>query len=317
MATKKQPIPAGSAFFIFSQTNRYKYAPPLLDVLWFLWIIFNSFHPFSPPLFQNSNILPLAVQSQLLRQRDPRVHHDILGYAGGRGSFTRLLPQKLGKRERERKGETIVPRINRFTIVFSLLVGFAEVRLFLHHCIHDRDLFKDDLLRFHYTRGCILPIGVQLARSSGRVLLSDLNVFQVRESLFLDRGANIYNYCLFSSSVSSSGAFSVVKVLRVLRVLRPLRAINRAKGLKVSFFSSCVYKKKKKRTNLDNSSIRSPDVDATRFREWSEEFFFLFFFGFRRPKSRFLKINAAIMCAYILCVSIFASQRKSIGQNGI
>lgn len=149
------------------------------------------------------------------------------------------------ERERERKGETIVPRINRFTIVFSLLVGFAEVRLFLHHCIHDRDLFKDDLLRFHYTRGCILPIGVQLARSSGRVLLSDLNVFQVRESLFLDRGDNIYNYCLFSSSVSSSGAFSVVKVLRVLRVLRPLRAINRAKGLKVSFFSSCVYKKEK------------------------------------------------------------------------
>jgi hypothetical protein len=30
-------------------------------------------------------------------------------------------------------------------------------------------------------------------------------------------------------------AISVVKILRVLRVLRPLRAINRAKGLKVSF----------------------------------------------------------------------------------
>lgn len=31
------------------------------------------------------------------------------------------------------------------------------------------------------------------------------------------------------------GAISVVKILRVLRVLRPLRAINRAKGLKVSW----------------------------------------------------------------------------------
>lgn len=63
------------------------------------------FHPLPPPPFQNSNILPLAVQSQLLRQRDPRVHHDILGYAGGRGSSTRLLPQKLGKRERKRGKE--------------------------------------------------------------------------------------------------------------------------------------------------------------------------------------------------------------------
>ena len=37
------------------------------------------------------------------------------------------------------------------------------------------------------------------------------------------------------SMVIKDRAMSVVKILRVLRVLRPLRAINRAKGLKVSF----------------------------------------------------------------------------------
>lgn len=43
---------------------------------------------------------------------------------------------------------------------------------------------------------------------------------------------------LTATSHSSNEAISVVKILRVLRVLRPLRAINRAKGLKVSY-SSC------------------------------------------------------------------------------
>ena len=37
------------------------------------------------------------------------------------------------------------------------------------------------------------------------------------------------------SMVIKDRAMSVVKILRVLRVLRPLRAINRAKGLKVSY----------------------------------------------------------------------------------
>lgn len=41
-----------------------------------------------------------------------------------------------------------------------------------------------------------------------------------------------------SDSFFRSSAISVVKILRVLRVLRPLRAINRAKGLKVSRFTS-------------------------------------------------------------------------------
>jgi Ion transport protein len=38
----------------------------------------------------------------------------------------------------------------------------------------------------------------------------------------------------------SNEAISVVKILRVLRVLRPLRAINRAKGLKVTFYINTV-----------------------------------------------------------------------------
>lgn len=33
----------------------------------------------------------------------------------------------------------------------------------------------------------------------------------------------------------NSKEISVVRILRVVRVLRPLRAINRAKGLKVSY----------------------------------------------------------------------------------
>lgn len=71
-------------------------------------------------------------------------------------------------------------RLNSTVTMLFVVVDFTEFWLFFHHGIYDRDLFKDDLVRFYYTRRCILPVGVQFARPFGRVLFSHLYVFQVR-----------------------------------------------------------------------------------------------------------------------------------------
>lgn len=71
-------------------------------------------------------------------------------------------------------------RLNSTVTMLFVVVDFTEFWLFFHHGIYDRDLFKDDLVRFYYTRRCVLPVGVQFARPFGRVLFSHLYVFQVR-----------------------------------------------------------------------------------------------------------------------------------------
>lgn len=210
-------------------------------------------------------------------------------------------------------------RLNSTVTMLFVVVDFTEFWLFFHHGIYDRDLFKDDLVRFCCTPRCVLPVGVQYARPFGRVLFSHLYDFQVRtvrrfllrkvtftfrrfkkqisrarctptsrlasstwrrrdefpkknltsvrnvSSTFFTLDSKNDTFRIVSTNTTvcswsltatfqlsaavcqtrrsfgrfcfSSGAFSVVKVLRVLRVLRPLRAINRAKGLKVSFFA--------------------------------------------------------------------------------
>ncbi|XP_043784071.1 muscle calcium channel subunit alpha-1-like [Apis laboriosa] len=159
MATKKQPIPAGSAFFIFSQTNRIR--------IFCHWLCNHSY-------FGNVILVCIMISSAMLAAEDPL-----------RATSSRnLVLQKFDY---------------FFTTVFTIEI-------------------------------CLKMI------SYG---------FIIHEGAFCRSAFNLLDLLVVCSSLISmsfsSGAFSVVKVLRVLRVLRPLRAINRAKGLKVSFFSSCVY----------------------------------------------------------------------------
>lgn len=112
VATKKEPIPAGSAFFIFSNTNRY--IEKLLKDFYFLIIKIkvkansksNFLNFFRMSLFQAtylflivsqvSHLLSLVLQSQLLQQCDTNLHYDFLCHVSRRGSAECFVGQESG-----------------------------------------------------------------------------------------------------------------------------------------------------------------------------------------------------------------------------
>lgn len=117
MATKKEPIPAGSAFFIFSNTNRYmekllaNFYFPIIKIQMKANSISSQFPKFFPNVslssislrsclfsivLQISHLLPLVLQSQLLQQCDIDLHYDFLRLVGRRGSAEILIGQESG-----------------------------------------------------------------------------------------------------------------------------------------------------------------------------------------------------------------------------
>lgn len=124
-------------------------------------------------------------------------------------------------------------RLNSTVTMLFVVVDFTEFWLFFHHGIYDRDLFKDDLVRFYYTRRCILPVGVQFARPFGRVLFSHLYVFQVRtirrffvrKITFTFRRFKKFSAANFTSTLYSYVAFIFIDLASKKRISEEKRNI--------------------------------------------------------------------------------------------
>ncbi|XP_076859146.1 voltage-dependent L-type calcium channel subunit alpha-1D isoform X4 [Brachyhypopomus gauderio] len=191
---KIQPIPGGSAFFIFSSTNPIRVSCHRL---------------INHQIFTNLILVFIMLSSVSLAAEDPirsySVRNIILGYFDY--AFTAIFTVEiLLKVMAPRCVLGLVPAdVNAITALPPQVLGYADYVF--------TSIFTFEIVLKMTAYGAFLHKGAFCR-----------NYFNLLDLLVV--GVSLVSFGIQSSAIS------VVKILRVLRVLRPLRAINRAKGLK-------------------------------------------------------------------------------------
>ncbi|KAF7249819.1 Voltage-dependent L-type calcium channel subunit alpha-1D [Varanus komodoensis] len=205
MKEKMTPIPEGSSFFIFSNTNPIRVGCHRL---------------INHHIFTNLILVFIMLSSASLAAEDPIRSHSFRNNS--------VWDKKIDKQKEISDHNTISVSLQEdrygFFLIFKILgyFDYAFTAIFTVEILLKILGYADYVFTSMFTFEIILK----------------LTVF----GAFLHKGSFCRNYfnlldllvvgvSLVSFGIQSS-AISVVKILRVLRVLRPLRAINRAKGLK-------------------------------------------------------------------------------------